>query len=80
MWSAVEDVVFTDGNLLVIHAAAAGPDTISLPAGVSATPLGGGSPSTGTLNLTFSRVGETLWFQLSQSTQGAKSPLHRRAK
>ena len=80
MWSAVEDVVFTDGNLLVIHAAAAGPDSISLPAGVSATPLGGGSASTGTLNITFSRAGETQWFQLSQSSQGAKSTARRRPK
>ena len=80
IWSTAGDVVLTDGNLLVIHAAAAGPDTISLPAGVSATPLGGGSPSTGTLNLTFSRVGETLWFQLSQSSQPAKSPARRRSK
>jgi len=65
IWSTTGDVVFTDGNLLVIHAAAAGPDTISLPAGVTATPLGGGSPSTGTLNINFSRVGQTLWFRLS---------------
>jgi hypothetical protein len=80
IWSTTGDDVFTDGSLLVIHAASAGPDTISLPAGVSATPLGGGSPSTGTLNLNFSRVGETLWFQLSQSSQGVKSPLRRRSK
>lgn len=66
------DTLNTDGNLLVIHGAAAGPDTISLPVGVSATPLGGGTASTGTLNLNFSRVGETQWFQLSQSSQGAK--------
>lgn len=80
IWSSTGDVIMTDGNLLVIHAAAAGPDAISLPAGVSATPLGGGTPSTGTLNINFSRVGETQWFQLSQSSQGTKSPVHRRAK
>jgi hypothetical protein len=65
IWSTTGDVVFTDGSLLVIHAAAAGPDTISLPAGVTATPLGGGPSSTGTLNINFSRVGQTLWFRLS---------------
>jgi hypothetical protein len=65
IWSTTGDVVITDGNLLVIHAAAAGPDTISLPAGVTATPLGGGPSSTGTLNISFSRVGQTLWFRLS---------------
>jgi hypothetical protein len=32
---------------------------------VTATPLGGGPSSTGTLNVTFSRVGQTLWFRLS---------------
>jgi hypothetical protein len=80
IWSTTGDVVFTDGNLLVIHAAAAGPDTISLPAGVSATPFGGGSASTGTLNLTFSRVGETQWFQLSPGPRAAKSRVHRRTK
>jgi hypothetical protein len=80
IWSTAGDVVLTDGNLLVIHAAAAGPDSISLPVGVSATPLGGGSASTGTLNLAFSRVGETQWFQLSQSSQRAKSPVRRRSK
>ena len=80
IWSTAGDTISTDGNLLVIHAAAAGPDSISLPAGVSATPLGGGSASTGTLNLTFSRVGETLWFQLSQNAQGAKLPVRRRSK
>jgi hypothetical protein len=72
LWSATEDVVFTDRNLLVIHAASAGPDTISLPAGVSATPLGGGTPSTGTLNINFARIGETQWFQLSPAS-GAPS-------
>jgi hypothetical protein len=66
------DTLNTDENLLVIHGAAAGPDTISLPVGVNATPLGGGTASTGTLNLNFSREGETQWFQLSQSSQGAK--------
>jgi hypothetical protein len=80
IWRATGDVVITDRSLLVIHAAAAGPDGISLPTGVSATPLGGGSSSTGTLNITFSRVGETQWFQLSQSFQGAKSPVHRRPR
>jgi len=80
VWSTAGDTINTDGNLLVIHGAAAGPDTISLPAGVSATPLGGGPSSTGTLNITFSRVGQTLWFQLSQSSQGAKSPVRRRSK
>jgi hypothetical protein len=80
IWSTTGDVVFTDGNLLVIHAAAAGPDTISLPAGVSATPFGGGSASTGTLNLTFSRVGETQWFQLSPGPPGAKLRVQRRTK
>jgi hypothetical protein len=80
IWSTTGDVVMTDGTLLVIHAAAVGADSISLPTGVSATPLGGGSASTGTLNLTFLRVGETQWFQLSQSSQGAKSRVHRRPK
>ena len=80
IWSTADDTIHTDGNLLVVSAAAVGPDTISLPAGVSATPLGGGSPSTGTLNLTFSRVGETLWFQLSQSSQADKSPARRRSR
>jgi len=80
IWSTAGDVVLTDGNLLVIHAAAAGPDSISLPTGVSATPLGGGTASTGTLNLMFSRVGETLWFQLSQSSKGAKAHVQRRSK
>ncbi len=65
VWSTVGDAIHTDGNLLVVHAAAAGPDTISLPAGVTATPLGGGPSSTGTLNINFSRVGQTLWFRLS---------------
>lgn len=65
IWSTAGDTIHTDGNLLVIHAANAGPDTISLPTGITATPLGGGAPSTGTLNLNFSRVGETQWFQLS---------------
>jgi hypothetical protein len=65
IWSTAGDVIHTDGSLLVIHAASAGARSISLPAGVTATPLGGGSPSTGTLNVTFSRVGETLWFRLS---------------
>ena len=65
IWSTAGDTIHTDGNLLVIHAAAAGPDTISLPAGVTATPLGGGPSSTGTLNLNFSRVGQTVWFRLS---------------
>lgn len=65
IWSTTGDVVFTDGSLLVIHAAGVGPDTISLPTGVNATPLGGGPPSTGTLNINFSRVGQTLWFRLS---------------
>ena len=65
VWSTAGDTVNTDGNLLVIHAAAAGPDTISLPAGVTATPLAGGPSSTGTLNINFSRVGQTLWFRLS---------------
>jgi hypothetical protein len=65
IWSTAGDTVQTDGNLLVIHAAAAGTRSISLPAGVTATPLGGGASSTGTLNVTFSRVGQTLWFQLS---------------
>ena len=67
IWSVAGDVIQTDGNLLVIHAAAPGLDMISLPTGVSATPLGGGVPSTGTLNVTFSRTGETQWFQLSQT-------------
>jgi hypothetical protein len=80
IWSTAGDVVFTDGNLLVIHAAAAGADSISLPAGVSATPFGGGTASTGTLNINFSRMGETQWFQLSQSSQRALSPVHRRPK
>jgi hypothetical protein len=79
MWSGNEDVVFTDGNLLVIHAAAAGPDTISLPVGIAATPLGGGTPSTVTLNLNFSRVGETLWFQLAPAS-GASSRSRRAEK
>jgi len=65
IWSTTGDVVIAAGSLLVIHAAAAGPDTISLPAGVTATPLGGGPSSTGTLNINFSRVGQTLWFRLS---------------
>ncbi len=65
IWSTAGDVIQTDGSLLVIHAAAAGPDTISLPAGVTATPLGGGPSSTGTLNINFSRVGQTLWFRLA---------------
>jgi uncharacterized protein (TIGR03437 family) len=67
IWSTAGDVVFTDGRLLVVHPAAAGPDSISLPTGVSAVPLRPGSgqtPSTGTLNVTFSRVGETQWFRL----------------
>jgi hypothetical protein len=51
IWSTAGDVVITDGNLLVIHAAAARPDAISLPPGISATPLGGGPSSTGTLNI-----------------------------
>jgi hypothetical protein len=72
IWSSTGDVIMTDGNLLVIHAAAAGPDAISLPAGVSATPLGGGTPSTGTLNINFVRIGETQWFQLSPAS-GAPS-------
>ncbi|PYU19347.1 MAG: hypothetical protein DMG30_24520 [Acidobacteria bacterium] len=65
IWSTTGDVVLSDGNLLVVAAAAAGPDTISLPAGVTATPLGGGPSSTGILNVNFSRVGQTLWFRLS---------------
>jgi hypothetical protein len=65
IWSTVGDTVHTDGNLLVVHAANVGPDSISLPTGVTATPLAGGTPSTGTLNLNFSRVGETHWFRLS---------------
>jgi hypothetical protein len=65
IWSTKGDVVLTDRNLLVIHAAATGPDIISLPAGVTATPLGGGPSSTGALNINFSRVGQTLWFRLS---------------
>jgi len=65
IWSTAGDTISTDGTLLVVHAAAAGPDTISLPAGVTATPLGGGPSSTGTLTINFSRVGQTLWFRLS---------------
>jgi len=65
VWSTAGDTVHTDGSLLVVSAAAAGPDTISLPAGVSATPLGGGAAGTGTLNINFSRIGETQWFQLA---------------
>lgn len=75
-WSTVGDTVNTDGNILVIHAANAGPDTISLPAGITATPLGGGTGSTGTLNLNFSRVGETQWFQLSPAA-AASAPYRR---
>jgi hypothetical protein len=33
IWSTAGDTIHTDGNLLVIHAAAAGPDSISLPTG-----------------------------------------------
>jgi hypothetical protein len=65
IWSTAGDTIHTDGNLLVIHAANVGPDVISLPTGITAAPLGGGTPSVGTLNLNFSRVGETQWFQLS---------------
>jgi len=67
IWSTAGDTVHTDGKLLVIHAAAAGPDAISLPAGVTATPLGGGTSSIGTINVSFARVGQTLWFQLSHA-------------
>jgi hypothetical protein len=76
IWSTSGDVVFTDGNLLIVHAANAGPDTISLPAGVSATPLRGGTISTGTLNLNFSRVGETQWFQLSPGSGASQRARH----
>jgi hypothetical protein len=68
VWSTTGDVIITDGSLLVIHAAAAGADAISLPTGVSAAPLAGGTAVSGTLNLNFSRAGETQWFQLSPST------------
>jgi hypothetical protein len=78
IWSTAGDVVITDGNLLVIHAEAAGPDAISLPPGISATSLGGGPSSTGTLNINFLRVGETRWFQLSPPYQGGASSRVRR--
>jgi hypothetical protein len=80
IWSTSGDTISTDGSLLVIHAAAAGPDTISLPTGVSATPLGGGATSIGTLNINFSRVGETQWFQLSPGAHDASSRVRRSPK
>lgn len=48
-------------------------DTISQPQAYARRLSAVGSPDTGTLKLALSRVGRTLWFQLSQTNQGASA-------
>ena len=73
IWTSGNDVIHTDGSYLVVHAGTAGQQNINLPAGVSASSLNGTVLATHPqpLQVTFSRVGETLWFRISQASQAA---------
>jgi uncharacterized repeat protein (TIGR01451 family) len=71
IWDPSGDVVHTDGAWLVLHAGSAGARTVSLPAGVTATPLDGqGTPATSPqpLQVSFQRMGETRWFGLTHDS------------
>jgi hypothetical protein len=71
IWTTGDDVIHTDGAYLVVHAGTAGKQNISLPAGVTASSLSGTVLATSPqpLEVTFSEVGETQWFRLSQGVQ-----------
>jgi uncharacterized protein (TIGR03437 family) len=73
IWTVDDDVIHTDGSYLVVHAGAAGQQDISLPAGVTASSFRGTVLATHPqpLHVTFSRVGETQWFRLSQASPTA---------
>ena len=59
IWITSDDVLFSDGRNLVLHAASAGSKVITLPA-----PLVDASTGLSTITTTSMQVGDTQWFRL----------------